>query len=141
MLECIILGDSIAVGTQMFYKECQLMGKGGINSWQFNQMYPVLIETSKLAIISLGTNDHIGVNTKNELTKVRNKIKSEKVFWILPYNNSPLSGISIKQIQKIVKDIATQYNDVIIEIKSLQHDKIHPSWKGYEQIVREVKEH
>ena len=65
MLECIILGDSIAVGTQMFYKECQLMGKGGINSWQFNQMYPVLIETSKLAIISLGTNDHIGVNTKS----------------------------------------------------------------------------
>ena len=52
MLDCMILGDSIAVGTQMFYKECQLFGKGGINSWQFNQMYPVLTETSKLAIIS-----------------------------------------------------------------------------------------
>jgi hypothetical protein len=141
MLDCMILGDSIAVGTQMFYKECQLFGKGGINSWQFNQMYPVLTETSKLAIISLGTNDHIGVHTRDELIKVRNKIKSDQVFWILPYNNLVASGVSIKKIQDIVKDIATQYNDVIIEIKSLQADKIHPSWAGYEQIVKEVKEH
>jgi hypothetical protein len=39
MLECLVLGDSIAVGTQQFAKECQLQGKGGINTWQFNKMY------------------------------------------------------------------------------------------------------
>lgn len=139
MLECFILGDSIAVGTQMFYKECTLYGKGGINTWQWNQMYPTLTEHADKAVISLGTNDHIGVNTLQELLKVRNKIHAKKVYWILPYGNSPLSKVSITQIQEIVRSIATEYNDTVIEITSLQADKIHPSWAGYKQIVDEVK--
>ena len=66
MIECIILGDSIAVGTQMFYKECELYGKGGINTWQWNKMYPVL-QNADVAVISLGTNDHARVKTRQEL--------------------------------------------------------------------------
>lgn len=140
MLDCIILGDSIAVGTQMFYKECQLVGKGGINTWQWNKMYQINDLTADTVVISLGTNDHKYVNTNSELLKMRERIKSKRVFWILPANNLAASGVPITTIQNIVKHIASQYNDIIIEIKSLQPDKIHPSWDGYKQIVKEVKE-
>ena len=39
MLDCLILGDSIAVGVHMFKKECVAYAKGGINSWQYNRDY------------------------------------------------------------------------------------------------------
>ena len=35
MLECLIIGDSIAVGTAMARPECVSYSKGGWNSWQF----------------------------------------------------------------------------------------------------------
>ena len=140
MLDCIILGDSIAVGTQMFYKECQLVGKGGINTWQWNQMYSVNQLTADTVVISLGTNDHKYVKTEQELRKMRDRVQAKRIFWILPANNLPASEVSILSIQNIVKQLASEYNDIVVEIKSLQPDKIHPSWAGYEQIVKEVKE-
>ena len=131
MLDCLILGDSIAVGTHMFYKECQVIAKGGINSWQFNKQHSEKI-SSKNVIISLGSNDHKGVKTKQELENLRNRVdKDAKVFWILP---------AIKpEIQDIVKLISEQNRDTIIYINHLQPDKIHPSWNGYKDIVSQIK--
>ena len=37
MLECLIVGDSIAVGTAMARPECVSLSKGGINSSQWNR--------------------------------------------------------------------------------------------------------
>ena len=139
MLDCMIIGDSIAVGTQMFWKECVLYGKGGINSWQWNQSWKVLTENADRAVISLGTNDHIGVNTKSELIKARNKIVARRVYWILPFGNNPASKVTVEQIQKIVREVAAIYGDTVIEITSVQPDKIHPSWEGYRRIVEHAK--
>jgi len=139
MLDCMIIGDSIAVGTQMFWKECALYGKGGINSWQWNQSWNVLTKNADRAVISLGTNDHIGVNTKSELIKARNKIVARRVYWILPFGNNPASKVTIEQIQKIVREVAAIYGDTVIEITSVQPDKIHPSWEGYRRIVEDAK--
>ena len=131
MLDCLVLGDSIAVGTQMFAKECQLVGKGGINTWQFNKDYSSKIEPANTVIISLGSNDHPGVKTRSELETMRAKIQGKRVFWILP---------AIKpNIQDIVKDIAQQYGDTVLPITGLQPDKIHPSWAGYKSIVERTK--
>lgn len=139
MLDCMIIGDSIAVGTQMFWKECVLYGKGGINSWQWNQSWNVLTKNADRAVISLGTNDHIGVNTKSELIKARNKIVARRVYWILPFGNNPASKVTVEQIQKIVREVAAIYGDTVIEITSVQPDKIHPSWEGYRRIVEHAK--
>lgn len=139
MIECIILGDSIAVGTQMFYKECELYGKGGINTWQWNKMYPSLVQDARTAIISLGTNDHYGVNTRKELEIVREKVRAERVFWILPYGNLPAGGVPISKIQEIVREVAALHGDTIVVIDSVQPDRIHPSWAGYKSIVERVK--
>ena len=69
MLECLILGDSIAVGTQAMRHECVLVGKGGINSRQFNKNYAEKIEPANTVIISLGSNDHDGVNMVQIIAK------------------------------------------------------------------------
>jgi hypothetical protein len=139
MLECLILGDSIAVGTQQFATQCQLVGKGGINTWQWNQMYPRADLTAGTVIISLATNDHKYINTEAELIKMRERVKSQRVFWILPAGNLRASEVNIQWIQGLVREIARKYGDTVLPINGLQRDGIHPSWSGYRDIMDRVK--
>jgi len=128
VLECLIMGDSIAVGTQMFDRECAVIAKGGINSYQWvNKNIDKAPYQAKTVIISLGTNDHKYVKTEEELQTIRRLTKADRVYWILP---------AIKpDIQEIVRKVAGEYGDVVLPIKSLQPYGIHPSWAGYKQIV------
>lgn len=131
MLDCLILGDSIAVGTQMFRQECTLVGKGGINTWQFNKNYAQKIEPAETVIISLGSNDHDGVNSFKELLAMRERVEGKRVFWILP---------AIKpHIQDMVKIIAKNFGDTVLPITKLQPDRVHPSWAGYKEIAGNTK--
>lgn len=139
MLECLILGDSIAVGTHQFYKECQLVGKGGINTWQWNKMYPTADLTARTVIISLATNDHKYIKTEAELIKMRERVKSHRVFWVLPAGNLKGSEVPIEVIQGYVRKVAQQYGDTVLPINGLQRDGIHPSWSGYKDIVERTR--
>jgi lysophospholipase L1-like esterase len=132
MIDCLILGDSIAVGTHQFKQECVAYAKGGINSKQFLDKNitnsPFIANT---VIISLGSNDHQYVKTEDELRTLRKLTKADRVYWILP---------AIKpNIQEIVKKVASENNDIVLPIKSLQPDKIHPSWAGYKDLAKEAK--
>ena len=138
MLECLIVGDSIAVGTKQFAPECQLQGKGGINTWQFNRMYPGSFYADTV-IISLGSNDHKGVNTYDQLFEMRQRVGAKNVFWVLPAGVAKGSGVTIEQIQETVIEIAEYYGDTVLPIRGLQKDGIHPSWSGYKDIVERTK--
>ena len=65
MLECLIIGDSIAVGTSRARPECVAYVQGGINSYQWVNKFvnnsPYIANT---VIISLGSNDHKHVKTE-----------------------------------------------------------------------------
>jgi lysophospholipase L1-like esterase len=139
MLECLIVGDSIAVGTQMFRPECTLVGKGGINTWQFNKNYAQKIEPATTVIISLGSNDHSGVHTFKELMATRQRIEGKRVFWILPAGNLKAGGVDIKNIQEMVHIIAKNFGDTVLPITRLQPDNIHPSWAGYKELANASK--
>jgi lysophospholipase L1-like esterase len=132
MLECLIMGDSIAVGTQTFNKECALIAKGGINSYQWvNKNIDKAPYQAKTVIISLGSNDHKYVKTEAELQTIRQLTKADRVYWILP---------AIKpNIQEIVKKVAAEYGDVVLPITGLQPDGVHPSSTGYKDIVKKTK--
>jgi len=131
MLDCLILGDSIAVGTHQFRQECVLVGKGGINTWQFNKNYAKKIEPANTVVISLGSNDHDGVNSFKELLAMRERIEGKRVFWIMP---------AIKpHIQAMVEIIARNFGDTILPITRLQPDNVHPSWAGYKDIAAKTK--
>jgi len=131
MIDCLIIGDSIAVGTQRFRPECVSYAKGGINSWQWNKQNSNNNLSASTVIISLGSNDHAGVRTLWELQQLRSRINADRVFWILP---------AIKpNIQEMVRLIAKDHGDIVLPILKLQKDKIHPSWDGYKLIAEETK--
>lgn len=134
MLECLIIGDSIAVGTKMFApKECVSYSKGGFNTWQWNKRWGNVRLEANRVVISLGTNDHRGVNTFKELQKVRYRIKSQKVVWIMPPCNK---GFCKSGVNATVTKIANEYGDTIISTPYVQPDNIHPSWRGYKDLVK-----
>lgn len=139
MLDCLVLGDSIAVGTQQIRQECVLVGKGGINTWQFNKNYAHKIEPANTVIISLGSNDHSGVNSFKELLAMRQRVEGKHVFWILPAGNLKASGIDIENIQDMVKIIAKNYKDTVLPIPELSKDKIHPTRNGYKKLAEQTK--
>lgn len=132
MLDCLILGDSIAVGTHQFRPECVAYAKGGWNTWQWNRDYLKNDLTANTVIISLGSNDHQGIKTRKELETMRAKVKGSRVFWILPAIKEP--------IQNIVKEIAQANADTVLPITRLQKDGIHPSWAGYNELASKTKE-
>ena len=136
MIDCMILGDSIAVGTHHFKQECLLVGKGGINSWQWNKDYSSQIKPAETIIISLGTNDHKGVRTFKELMAMRQKIDGKRVYWIMPPCNDKFCK---EDINASVEIIARNFGDTIISTKKVQPDSIHPSWAGYKELAKEVK--
>lgn len=132
MIDCLIIGDSIAVGTHLQRYECVSYSKGGLNSWQWNKEFLKNDLSAKTVIISLGSNDHKGVRTKAELQRIREKVGvTAKVFWILP---------AIKpDIQEIIVSMAKEYGDVVLPINKLQPDKIHPTTTGYREIANATK--
>jgi lysophospholipase L1-like esterase len=132
MLECLIVGDSIAVGTATARPECVAYAKGGINSYQWlNKNIDKMPLTAKTVIISLGSNDHKYVKTESELQAIRELTKADRVYWILP---------AIKpDIQEIVRKVAAKNGDTVLPITSLQKDGVHPSWAGYKQLGEQTR--
>lgn len=131
MIDCLIVGDSIAVGTHQIRKECVSLSRGGINSRDWNKQNANNNVTARTVIISLGSNDYKGIETEAELKKLRELTKADRVFWILP---------AIKpHVQKIVKDIAQANGDVVLPIISLQKDGVHPDTKGYKAIANSTR--
>ena len=128
-MDCLILGDSIAVGLHRQMPQCESLSRGGWNSSQWNRDYLKNDLTAKTVIISLGSNDYKGIKTKAELIFIRERVVG-RVFWILP---------AIKpDIQNIVWDIANQYGDTVVPITHVS-DGVHPSREGYKQIAMKVR--
>ena len=131
MIDCLILGDSIAEGTQQFRPKCIAYAKSGINSSQWNKQNANKNLSAKTVIISLGSNDHAGVRTLWELQQLRTRVDADKVFWILP---------AIKpDIQQMVQMIAKDHGDIVLPIENLHADKVHPSWSGYRKLAEQTK--
>jgi lysophospholipase L1-like esterase len=139
MLDCLVLGDSIAVGLHQQLPQCESLSKSGWNTVQWNRDYLKYDLTAETVIISLGSNDHKYIRTQAELERMRAKVTAGRVFWILPHGNLPAGGLPIAEVQHIVKMIAAVHGDTVIPITRVQRDSIHPSWAGYKELARVVK--
>ena len=136
MIDCLILGDSIAIGTHQFKQECIAYAKSGINSRQYYQQYVLPRQNdfgAEVVIISLGSNDHAGIKTYNELYKLREHVKAERVYWILP------NAEKFPNQERDVNLIAISFGDFVIKPTRYQKDEVHPSWAGYKQIAKDAE--
>jgi len=130
MFECLIIGDSIAVGTKMFMPDCLSHSRGGITSWKWESDYSFAdLTTAKTVIISLGSNDGKTGRTVDALMAIRSRVEAKKVIWVLP----------IAAGHDNVIYVAKKFGDQMIEIKYPQRDNIHPSWRGYRAIAEEAR--
>jgi lysophospholipase L1-like esterase len=137
MLDCMIVGDSIAVGTSYYRKECVSYSKSGWNSWQWNKDYlsKASEKPTKTLIISLGANDHKGVKTEFELRKMRESVKADKVFWISP--GSVRKPVATDAINRIAKE----YGDTVLgrPESHMSADGVHPTGQGYKILAEQTK--
>jgi hypothetical protein len=133
MIDCLIIGDSIAVGTKMFRPDCVDYTKSGITSIGWNKQYGKNDLTANTVIISLGTNDWVKADTYGMLMNIRTKIKGDaRVFWILP--NEESRPLIVHQI----REVALQFNDTVLSTTRWK-DKIHPSHAGYKELAEKSK--
>jgi len=137
MIDCLIIGDSIAVGTAMARPECVSYSKGGWNSWQWNKDYLEKVKgnPAKTVIISLGANDHKGVKTEQELRKMREAITAHKVFWIDPgKDRKPIPHDAIMRI-------AQECGDTVLPRPKghMSADGVHPTGRGYKQLAESTR--
>ena len=130
MIDCLIIGDSIAKGVSDVRVDCSAYAVSGINSKDWNRRFGNKDLTARVLVISLGSNDLAGVNTREELEYIRRCARdSDRVLWILP---------AIKpNIQKIVLQVADNYGDDVLELLELSDDGVHPTGRGYRSIAKQ----
>jgi lysophospholipase L1-like esterase len=136
MLECLILGDSLAVGVGQVRKECVTYAKSGINSYNYVNRH--ILHTNgntqaKTVIISLGSNDLKNIDTFEELDTLRQLVKADRVYWILP---------AIKDSKRqAVEKVAEKNKDFIIDSRkhALSPDGVHPTGNGYKSIAEKTR--
>lgn len=126
MLECLIIGDSIAVGTAKHRSECAVYAKVGITSEKWNKKYAKKDLTSSTVIISIGSNDYIQVDTQHEIQTMRDRITADNVVWILPARHPT---------RDMIKAFALLNDDMVITIPNVSKDKTHPTPKGYKKLA------
>jgi lysophospholipase L1-like esterase len=130
MLECLIIGDSIAVGIAQHRPECVSYAQVGITSAAWNNKFLAKNLESNITTISLGTNDPSTLKTFEELFALRQTL-SGKVQWILPANGTDR--------QAAVVQVAKKFGDTTFLISELARDKIHPTARAYRQLAEETK--
>ena len=130
MLECLIMGDSIAVGIATQRPECVVEAKTGINSMDYvNGLYFFYAVTpAKITVISLGSNDWDNSETYPVLVTLRDEIKGA-VLWILPARND--------EARTVMLTIARERGDAVADTRAwpLSLDGVHPTAKGYQGLA------
>jgi lysophospholipase L1-like esterase len=136
MLECLIMGDSLAVGVGQVRAECVTRAKSGINSYDYvnrHIFYTKGDTQAKNVIISLGSNDTEKIKTFEELDTLRQLVQADRVYWILP---------NIKETKrKAVLAVAQKYNDYVIDARGVARspDAVHPTHNGYKELAEQTK--
>jgi hypothetical protein len=125
--DCLVLGDSIAVGVAQARPECSASARSGISSgtYSLELLRPARART---VVISLGVNDDASVDTVANLRVVRAAVHGERVIWLLP-------GIK-ERARTAIRLVAREFGDRTLDTRSeAGRDHLHPTGAGYEVIA------
>lgn len=132
---CLILGDSIAVGTAQ-QARCTVAALSGISTKQWVRQFSPAVESIasafEVVLISLGSNDGKLPDpmTYEYLFRARKSVlHARRVIWIAPGPQFPARS----QVQAV----AMAHGDVVYErpVAQLNADGVHFSKVGYQRIA------
>ena len=129
MLECIVLGDSIASGVGQARPECETVARVGITSGAYiNDLFPLASHTARTAVISLGVNDDGSVDTIDNLRRVRGSLSVGSAVWLLP---------NLKEnVRAAIRTVAAEYGDQLVDTRPyVGPDHLHPTGTGYRTLA------
>ena len=133
--DCLVMGDSIAVGVAQF-SACKTLSTGGLSSWRWLDKWGGDLDrlNPSVVLISLGANDGANPRSRKALEAVRSKVRASKVMWLAP------SATLAPEPRKWVRAVAGQFGDRVFELPQeyLQNDGIHLSWPGSKLVVRSL---
>ena len=126
MLECIILGDSIAQGVARFRPQCAQITQQGVNTSVFSNRLMQSVNAQHV-LISLGSNDMGVADLTNHLNMIRSRVIQGSVTWMLSANN-PRAAEQVQQV-------ARSHGDRVIQVKVVVGpDGVHPTTSGYHRL-------
>ena len=123
-VDCLILGDSIAVGIGQDRPACVTVARVGVTSSTFVQ---TLLRTAptqaRTIVISLGVNDGASAATADMLRRMRGSVTATRVTWLLPGPK--------EEVRRAIRTVAAEYGDRLIDTGGdLGPDHLHPTGAG-----------
>ncbi len=129
MFECLILGDSIGLGTaravnERYPRQCDVLAveratAAQILSWRKPE------KNYGSCIFAIGSNDPPRLNLATQLVRIRSSICLRRVIWLLPY---------ARPQAYIVSSIAARYGDETMDLIQFKtRDHVHP--RSYSEVA------
>jgi hypothetical protein len=132
MLDCLILGDSIALGVGQARSGCEVAARVGITS--ANYLHSVFTTVPKAAasiVISLGVNDDPAASTLDNLRQLRAGLQAGQVTWLLP-------GLK-EDVRRAIQIVAAEHHDRLLDTRAVVGpDHLHPTGAGYRFLAASI---
>jgi hypothetical protein len=126
MFECLILGDSIGVGTAQainarYARRCEVQAVERATAEQIlGWRRPP--KSFGAAIFAMGSNDAAGTALARKLLSIRASVRTRRVIWLLPY---------ARQQAYVVSSVAATFGDETLDLARFpSRDRIHPASYG-----------
>ena len=131
MMDCVYIGDSIAVGLQQREPSCGIYAKVGADTDFIVKHYSGTKAVGH-AVISMGSNAPMNPRNYQNAMKLRKSLDVDFVVWILPYNRTAAAAI---------RKVAQQFPDAIVDLGALgipSNDRVHPNYRKTSDIVQDI---
>ena len=129
MIECLILGDSLAVGIGQARPGCETVARSGITSGSYlRTLFPSAPRIARHVVISLGVNDDPGMATPENLRTLRRGLQAMEVVWLLP-------GLK-PGVRATIRAVAADHGDRLLDSMPFAGpDRLHPGTDGYRMLA------
>lgn len=132
MFECLIIGDSIAVGTAAAVNPrirtaCEVQARESITVEKV-LAWPRSGKIYHAIIVAIGSNNAPGPGLQDAIEQLRARLKGLRVIWVLPYARPQAYAI---------RSVAVRHSDEALDLLQFPStDRVHPS--DYRDVARRL---
>lgn len=132
MLDCLIFGDSIALGVGQARSGCEIAARVGITSATYlRTVFTTVPKIAASIVISLGVNDDPAASTLGNLRRLRADLQARQVTWLLP-------GLK-EDARRAIQIVAAEHHDRLLDTRGVVGpDHLHPTGAGYRFLAASI---